>query len=138
MENIFVEIFEEYRDMIKKYCLAEAHVEIRKDENGYFFDCTLKDSVYILAGLFPEEMVIPAFEDFDFKDIDKEGCWQLNALLSYSHAQYGDEGRVEVQDYLMIEHVECVFQCTIEEKEKQLQDMKELDLFGNSLNPSTP
>lgn len=72
------DFFEDYKETVKKYSIACLDVSIMKDEDGpYFFDeAKLIDCMYIIAGAAPEEMVVEAFEDWDFKGIDREGCWR--------------------------------------------------------------
>jgi len=133
-KDFYEELYEDYNDMIKKYCLATLICDIRKGEDGFFFDGMLSESFFIMAGLFPEEMVQEAFEDFDFEGagIDKEGCWEIRTLMSYSPQQTGDEGMVEVRAYLCIDHQVCLFIQTFEERDKQEAEMKDFtDLFGN-------
>jgi hypothetical protein len=124
MKQDWTEFKEEYSDRVKKYCLAEADVEIRNDPGqGYFFDCDIKDCTYILAGLFPEEYVYEAIKDYDFERIDKEGLWHLSILLKYHPGDYedGESGYMEI---LLVDEE---FQMTFEEKEqheKEVQEMK--------------
>lgn len=125
----FKETFDEYKELLKKYTIAQLIVFIRKDQDGeYFFDTVdLKDDLYILGGFFPEELVLESLKDFDFKCIDKEGLWDIQFLLSYCKGSYDESS------YAEIEYTECQLSCTIEEYEaQQKENALNKDLFGNT------
>lgn len=114
------EFMEEYMEQVKKYSIGVAYVDIRKDEDGVcFFDSNLSETVWVAAGNTPQEMIVDAFKDFDdWDDIDREGCWEIQALMKYHPGDY------EEPCWLEILLTESKFSQTFEERDKQNEEME--------------
>jgi hypothetical protein len=103
------ELFEEIKELANKYCLVKLLVRIEKGDDGYYFADLKEDSFISFCGLFPSEMIKEAFDNLEIK-VDKEGCYEIDALLSLQH----DE-----DSYMNIEYIEYAFFCTLEEDDEQ-------------------
>lgn len=116
------ELFEEYKEMITRYCIAIANVDIRKDDESYFFDCDLKKCVYVRAGDFNSDHVAEELENFEFDGIDKEGIWQIEVLFKYF------PGDSEEPSFMELLYQEAIFCGTFEERDQHERDMQDLTL----------
>lgn len=111
------EIFEDYKEMLSKYCYAVADVAIKKDEDGeWYVDGNLEECIGIMGGHFPEEYVAREIKsgDFPFDGVDKEGYWHYEFLLKHN------KGDHEEPDYMEILLYEAYFQISF-------QDQKEIE-----------
>lgn len=119
------DVYEGYKEYLTTYVLAQCIVEIKRDEDGdYFFDTPdLAKEVYLLGGFAPDDWLAEAFSDFDFKEIDREGIWDIEGLFKKDKGDEYERGGLET---LLLN---CTFIQTIEERDAQQNDIT--DLFGN-------
>lgn len=121
-EEKYRELFEEYKDLVREYCIVISDVEIRFDkEQGFYLNSDLKQCSYILAGNIDMDSVVEDIVYYDFDKLDKEGLWNIQFLLKWCH---GDESE---RSYLDILYAEPCFCMTFEEKEKQDKELEEFN-----------
>ena len=119
------EMFDDYKEMVYKYAIGQLIVDIRKEEDGtWFFDTkNLEDNTYVIAGNFDNSVIKTAFEDFDFKEVDQEGEWEIQTLLKYHKGDYDEPSWMEI---LL---TECNFIQTFEDREKWNKELDDMKLF---------
>lgn len=102
------EIYNQLSDLCKRYCLISGQATVIRGEDGVFKFSKINNNDYIIvAGCFPDDLILGAFSDYECA-VESEGEYDFRALLSYEPSQIGNypPPNVEVESYMMIEHIE--------------------------------
>lgn len=122
----YEELFCELQDLQKTVCYIKAWgCEIIETEDGFRFKKLEPDCYIQTVGLHSDEYIIDAFVDFEDFKVDKPGFYEVEAILSYSEEERGEYGRIECPAYLMIEHIELKYQCSVEEMNALNEESKD-------------
>ena len=102
-------------------------VEDNGSPNSKGFDICNWEKEWVLEfGSCPEDMAIEAAKNYDMKDIDREGYWNVTHLLKPTHHDVGDGYEMKME----IVYTEAMFICTLEQR--QMDESVNTDLFGNA------
>jgi hypothetical protein len=141
------ELFQEIMDIHDNWTAIVGCIDIVKLDNNF----TIKrpynsDKVNKLANYFTQddfwtiigkgqpELIIDALNEYDF-EVDREGFYEIKALLKWIPGDYDDYGRCTLRDYLDIEHIELNFISTFEARDRDSKLDKILsDDFDNLFN----
>ena len=126
MQIDYSEILDTYEDLIKNYTIALFYADIRKDEDGTWF-INLSDwekEVTILAGWMPDDMVADAFKDWEIEQVDREGEWEIKALLKFNRGDEYERGYAEIM------LTEIRFVQTLKEREEFEKLINEKNIWG--------
>jgi len=117
-------LFEEYKDMTSNYCIAFADIPIRLNDEGFYLDGDLKDSLYIFSGSFDSDYVSQEIleGEFPFDNVNKEGFWHFEFLLQ---AHRGD---CDEPSYMELLHTEQSFCISFADQEKQEKESENFEL----------
>lgn len=125
----YKEVLDELREYSKGWAIISIYdVPVVKDASGEkgFDICNWEKEWYMEFGGCPEDLAIEAAKNYDMKDIDREGYWNVTHLLKPTSHDVG-EGYETVME---IVHTEAQFVCTLEQR--QTDESANTDLFGNA------
>jgi hypothetical protein len=77
-----------------------------------------QDDFYIIIGKGSSDMIIESLEEHEF-EVDREGFYEIKALLKWIPGDYDEYGRCTLRDYLEIEHIELKFISTFESRNRE-------------------
>jgi hypothetical protein len=130
-EEYYKAIFEQLKGLQKKYLIISCwDAEIIENEYNEFrfknltLDCFMQNGRY-----FDEVLVLDALTSLenDPLNVDKEGHYTFDALLSYSEEQRGgDYNQIEIPAYLYIDYIKFDYLCSFEEM-KEMQEGQSSD-----------
>lgn len=114
----YKDFFEEYKEMVGKYCIAIANVKVIKADGVFIIDCDLKECLWIMTGNFDSEHLAEDIlkGDFPLEGVDKEGYWQVEMLYSYVRGDY------EEPSYYDLLYSKVDFQMSFENYEKESKE----------------
>ena len=93
-----------------------------------------QDDFWTIIGKGHPELIIDALNEYDF-EVDREGFYEIKALLKWIPGDYDEYGRCTMRDYLDIEHIELKFISTFEARDRESKLDKILsDDFDNLFN----
>lgn len=73
---------------------------------------------YTIIGKANSDMIIDALNEYEF-EVDREGFYEIKALLKWIPGDYDEYGRCTMRDYLDIEHIELNFISTFEARDRE-------------------
>jgi hypothetical protein len=76
------------------------------------------DDFWTIIGKGQSKMIIDALTGYYF-EVDREGLYELKALLKRIPGDYDEYGRSIMEDYLDIEHIELNFISTFEARDRE-------------------
>lgn len=76
------------------------------------------EDFYIIIGKGQSEMIIDALTEYYF-EVNREGFYEIKALLKWIPGDYDEYGRCTLRDYLEIEHIELKFISTFESRNRE-------------------
>ena len=76
-----------------------------------------QDDFWTIIAKGPPELIIEALNEYDF-EVDREGFYEIKALLKWIPGDYDEYGRCTLRDYLDIEHIELNFISTFEARDR--------------------
>jgi len=141
------ELFQEIMDIHDNWTAIVGCIDIVKLDNNFTIkrpynsdkvnklanDFT-QDDFWTIIGKGQPELIIEALNEYDF-EVDREGFYEIKALLKWIPGDYDDYGRCTMRDYLDIEHIELNFISTFEARDRDSKLDKILsDDFDNLFN----
>ena len=127
------ETFDMLQDLQKKVCYVKGWSKIVfVEQSGYRFKDFDHESFFITVGSWNEEEVLDAFvnEENEPLGIQKEGFYNFEAILSYDEGESDEYGRKYAASYMMIEHIEYKYQCSIADHEAVIGDETDPNNLG--------
>jgi len=115
------ELFQEIMDIHDNWTAIVGCIDIVKLDNNFTIkrpynsdkvnklanDFT-QDDFWTIIGKGQPELIIEALNEYDF-EVDREGFYEIKALLKWIPGDYDEYGRCTMRDYLDIEHIELNF-----------------------------
>ena len=141
------ELFQEIMDIHDNWTAIVGCIDIVKLDNNFTIkrpynsdkvnklanDFT-QDDFWTIIGKGQPELIIEALNEYDF-EVDREGFYEIKALLKWIPGDYDDYGRCTLRDYLDIEHIDLNFISTFEARDRDSKLDKILsDDFDNLFN----
>ena len=141
------ELFQEIMDIHDNWTAIVGCIDIVKLDNNFTIkrpynsdkvnklanDFT-QDDFWTIIGKGQPELIIEALNEYDF-EVDREGFYEIKALLKWIPGDFDDYGRCTMRDYLDIEHIELNFISTFEARDRDSKLDKILsDDFDNLFN----
>ena len=141
------ELFQEIMDIHDNWTAIVGCIDIVKLDNNFTIkrpynsdkvnklanDFT-QDDFWTIIGKGQPELIIEALNEYDF-EVDREGFYEIKALLKWIPGDYDEYGRCTMRDYLNIEHIELNFISTFEARDRDSKLDKILsDDFDNLFN----
>ena len=141
------ELFQEIMDIHDNWTAIVGCIDIVKLDNNFTIkrpynsdkvnklanDFT-QDDFWTIIGKGQPELIIEALNEYDF-EVDREGFYEIKALLKWIPGDYDEYGRCTMRDYLDIEHIELNFISTFEARDRDSKLDKILsDDFDNLFN----
>lgn len=125
----YKEVFRDLRESLKDWAIISIYDVPVVFETNYIaraFDiCNWEKEWFLEFGLCPEDMAIEAAKNYDMKDIDREGYWNVSHLLRPTQHDVGEGYETTME----IVYTEAQFVCTLEQR--QMDESVNTDLFGN-------
>lgn len=123
--NEFIEDIDEY---LKRYTIYKGYLDIYyNDVTNRFNIKDIKDCGYYMTfGKSEIESIHEELTDMDY-DVDKEGCYNFEAVLRYSEAETY-EGRCVVRAHHYIDHINLTYDHSFisRERESKLNELFDL------------
>lgn len=116
-EELF-EIIEEDR-----FCFVESWAKVLRDESGKFYVDSTEWNIVKLYGGASDEEIKWAVEELEDLEVDQEGYYSIKVLFSTSK-DYDDYRHWTVLEQ---EIVQAEYKISIEEHEKQMKELEDLD-----------
>ena len=124
------ELFQEIMDIHDNWTAIVGCIDIVKLDNNFTIkrpynsdkvnklanDFT-QDDFWTIIGKGQPELIIEALNEYDF-EVDREGFYEIKALLKWIPGDYDEYGRCTLRDYLDIEHIELNFISTFEARDR--------------------
>ena len=124
------ELFQEIMDIHDNWTAIVGCIDIVKLDNNFTIkrpynsdkvnklanDFT-QDDFWTIIGKGQPELIIEALNEYDF-EVDREGFYEIKALLKWIPGDFDDYGRCTMRDYLDIEHIELNFISTFEARDR--------------------
>jgi len=124
------ELFQEIMDIHDNWTAIVGCIDIVKLDNNFTIkrpynsdkvnklanDFT-QDDFWTIIGKGQPELIIEALNEYDF-EVDREGFYEIKALLKWIPGDYDEYGRCTMRDYLDIEHIELNFISTFEARDR--------------------
>lgn len=120
-------------DIVKVNSLYGTHFVTKYEYNS---DITNKlankltlDDFWTIIGKGEPDMILDSLREYEFK-VDREGYYEIKALLKWIGGEYDEYGRCTMRDYLEIDHIELNF---IRSFESRNRDNKLNEILSNDL-----
>lgn len=107
------EIFKMLVKLTKKYSLVSGSVLIKESDGFFYMQNPESVDYWPTCGYVEDELLADAFAEFDCM-VEKEGYYEFKALVYTNEPQLGEEGLIEIQRHVEIEHIEFYFKISEE------------------------
>lgn len=124
-------IFQEILDIHDKWTAIIGYIDIVKEGNLFVvknkYNSTITNSLaneltlddfWIIIGKGQENQILDSLREYEYV-VDREGYYEVKALLKWDGGDYDEYGRCIMREYLEIDHIELNFLCSFEARNRE-------------------
>ena len=99
---------DEIEEIYNKYTIVKGYLDIEKFDIIPMFHFKALFCHWVIIGKCEENKISNALSDFDFDEIDKDGCYQFKAVILYDKGEFEDGQQIVPGGYY-VDYIELKY-----------------------------